>query len=177
MQRRVFSGIQPTGGMHLGNYLGAIRTGDAAGRDTTASLRRRPARDHRSCRTRRAGANTREMAAAFLASGIDPEALDPVRPERRAGARRSWPGSSTASRRMGWLNRMTQFKDKAGKDARRAAGLFTYPVLMAADILVYKATHVPVGEDQRQHLELTRDIAGEVQPRLRRRASSRCPSR
>ena len=90
----------------------------------------------------------------------------------------SSPGSSNCVARIGWLNRMTQFKEKAGKDRENASvGLYAYPVLMAADILVYKATHVPVGEDQKQHLELARDIAQKFNTDLRRRASSRCPSR
>ena len=152
-------------------------------------MRRRPARDH-ACRVwddpkelRRA---TREVTAAYIASGIDPKKhIIFNQSQVAAHAELAWIFNCVA--RMGWLNRMTQFKEKAGKDRENASvGLFDYPVLMAADILAYRATHVPVGEDQKQHLELARDIAQKfnndfadsiAQQRLRRRRSSRCPSR
>lgn len=158
--KRVFSGIQPTGNLHLGNYLGAIRNWVTMQDDyeciycivdlhaitmplTPADLR----------------ANTLEMAAALLASGIDPARAILFNQSRvRMHAELAWILECVA--RMGWLNRMTQFKDKSGKDKEGASvGLFVYPVLQAADILGYKATHVPVGDDQKQHLELARDIA------------------
>ena len=157
---RVVSGIQPTGDLHLGNLLGAI-------------LRWVRMQDEAECLFFLADlhaltvdvdptvlrANVREMAAALIASGIDPakstlfaQSAVPAHPEL------AWILNCTA--RMGWLNRMTQWKDKAGKNREGASvGLFTYPVLQAADVLVYKATHVPVGEDQKQHIELARDIA------------------
>ena len=157
---RVVSGIQPTGDLHLGNLLGAI-------------LRWVRMQDEAECLFFLADlhaltvdvdpaqlqASVREMAAALIASGIDPErsilfrqSAIPAHPEL------AWILQGTA--RMGWLNRMTQWKDKAGKNKEGASvGLFTYPVLQAADILLYQASHVPVGEDQKQHIELTRDIA------------------
>jgi tryptophanyl-tRNA synthetase len=157
---RVVSGIQPTGDLHLGNLLGAI-------------LRWVRMQDEAECLFFLADlhaltidvdpavlrANVREMAAALIASGIDPakstlfaQSAVPAHPEL------AWILNCTA--RMGWLNRMTQWKDKAGKNREGSSvGLFTYPVLQAADVLVYKATHVPVGEDQKQHIELARDIA------------------
>jgi tryptophanyl-tRNA synthetase len=157
---RVVSGIQPTGGLHLGNLLGAI-------------LRWVRMQDEAECLFFLADlhaltvdvdpdelrSNVREMAAALIASGIDPakstvfaHSAVPAHPEL------AWILGCTA--RMGWLNRMTQWKDKAGKNREGASvGLFSYPVLQAADILLYNATHVPVGEDQKQHVELTRDIA------------------
>jgi tryptophanyl-tRNA synthetase len=161
MQGRVFSGIQPTHGIHLGNYLGAIRhwvplqesydciycivdQHALTALQTPAELRR----------------NTREAAAALIAAGVDPgRSILFVQSHVPAHSQLTWVLSCVA--RMGWLGRMTQFKEKAGKHREDApVGLFTYPVLMAADILAYKATHVPVGEDQKQHLELARDIAG-----------------
>lgn len=157
---RVFSGVQPTGNLTLGNYLGAIRKFVAL-------------QDVRECiycvvdlhaittpqdplELRDA---TRSVAAAYLASGIDPKAHIVFNQSRvREHAELAWVFNCVA--RMGWLNRMTQFKEKAGKDREKASvGLFAYPTLMAADILLYRATHVPVGDDQKQHLELTRDIA------------------
>ena len=157
---RVVSGIQPTGNLHLGNYLGAIRNwvrmqDDGECLFFLADLHAITV--HNDPAT--LAANIREMAAALLASGIDPkrsilfrQAMVPAHPEL------AWLLNGTA--RMGWLNRMTQFKEKAGKDRENASvGLYVYPNLMAADILVYRATHVPVGEDQKQHLELSRDIA------------------
>jgi len=157
---RVVSGIQPTGGLHLGNLLGAIlrwvRMQDEAEclfflADLHAlTVEVDPAELH---------ANVREMAAALIASGIDPAKSILYRQSAiPAHAELAWILQGTA--RFGWLNRMTQWKDKAGKNREgSSAGLFTYPVLQAADILLYQATHVPVGEDQKQHVELTRDIA------------------
>jgi len=157
---RVVSGIQPTGDLHLGNLLGAIlrwvRMQDEAEclyflADLHAlTVYVDPAELH---------ANIREMAAALIASGIDPKRSLIYRQSAiPAHAELTWILSGTA--RMGWLNRMTQWKDKAGKNQEGSSvGLFSYPVLQAADILLYKATHVPVGEDQKQHVELTRDIA------------------
>jgi tryptophanyl-tRNA synthetase len=158
--QRVFSGVQPTGNLHLGNYLGAIR-------------RFVPLQDQMPClycvvdlhavtvwqEPAALRANIREVAAAYLAAGIDPERSIVFKQSRVAEhAELAWLFNCVA--RLGWLNRMTQFKDKAGKDREAASvGLYTYPTLMAADILAYKATHVPVGEDQKQHLELCRDIA------------------
>jgi tryptophanyl-tRNA synthetase len=158
--RRVVSGIQPTGDLHLGNLLGAIlrwvRMQDEAEclfflADLHAlTVDVNPAQLH---------ASIREMAAALIASGIDPAKSIIFRQSAiPAHAELAWILQGTA--RMGWLNRMTQWKDKAGKNKEGSSvGLFTYPVLQAADILLYKATHVPVGEDQKQHVELTRDIA------------------
>ena len=158
---RVFSGIQPSGGLTLGNYLGAIkRFVDMQGPDfeTVYCMV-----DLHAITTWQDPAdlthNTRELCAGFIASGIDPEKSILINqsqvPEH---AQLGWVFNCVA--RMGWMKRMTQFKDKAGKNAENASlGLFGYPALMAADILIYHATHVPVGEDQKQHLELTRDIA------------------
>src|SRR6476661_782748 len=157
---RVVSGIQPTGGLHLGNLLGAIlrwvRMQDEAEclfflADLHALTVDVDPSELRS--------NVREMAAALIASGIDPKKSTLFRQSAvPAHAELCWILNGTA--RMGWLNRMTQWKDKAGKNREGSSvGLFTYPVLQAADILLYKATHVPVGEDQKQHIELTRDIA------------------
>jgi len=159
---RVFSGIQPSGGLTLGNYLGAMKRfvtmqDDGAFEtiycmvDLHAITTWQDPADLRH--------NTRELAAGFIASGIDPEKSILINqsmvPEH---AQLAWVFNCVA--RMGWMQRMTQFKDKAGKNAQNVSlGLFGYPALMAADILVYHATHVPVGGDQKQHLELTRDIA------------------
>ncbi len=157
---RVFSGVQPTGNLHLGNYLGAIKRFVALQATRPClycvvdlhamTLPHEPAQLART---------TREVTAAFLACGIDPKANIVFNQSRVAEhAELAWIFDCVA--RLGWLNRMTQFKEKAGKDRENASiGLFNYPVLMAADILLYRATHVPVGEDQKQHLELTRDIA------------------
>ncbi|MES2096905.1 MAG: tryptophan--tRNA ligase [Pseudomonadota bacterium] len=161
---RVVSGIQPTGNLHLGNYLGAIKQWvamqDAMGQDDVclfflADL-------HAITQpvvAAELAANTIEMAATLLACGIDPERSILFNQARvPAQSELSWILSGTA--RMGWLNRMTQWKDKAGKKGEtQSVGLFTYPVLQAADVLAYQATHVPVGDDQKQHLELARDIA------------------
>lgn len=161
---RVVSGIQTTGNLHLGNYLGAIKQWVAMqdamqpGDDCLFFL----ADLHALTVTqdpKELAANTIGMAATLLAAGIDPDRSILFNQARvPAHSELCWLLMGTA--RMGWLNRMTQWKDKAGKNREGAsAGLFTYPVLQAADILAYKATHVPVGEDQKQHLELARDIA------------------
>ena len=156
----VFSGVQPTGNLHLGNYLGAIQRFVALQSSYNCiycvvdlhaiTLPIDPAVLR---------ATTREVAAAFIAAGVDPKAHIIFNQSRVSGhAELAWIFNCVA--RLGWLNRMTQFKEKAGKDRENASiGLYDYPVLMAADILVYRATHVPVGEDQKQHLELARDIA------------------
>lgn len=161
---RVFSGVQPTGNLHLGNYLGAIVNFvkmqethnciycvvDMHAITQGVDVWGGPAELAR---------NTREVTAAFVASGIDPKKHIVFNQSQVSGhAELAWIFNCVA--RMGWLGRMTQFKEKAGKDRENASvGLFDYPVLMAADILLYRATHVPVGEDQKQHLELSRDIA------------------
>ena len=159
-KNRIFSGVQPTGSLHLGNYLGAIRNWARLQDEFEAiycvvDLHAVTA-PHDSKELSRA---TREVTAGLIASGIDPARSiifnQSMVPEH---AELSWLFNCIA--RLGWLNRMTQFKEKAGKNREQASvGLYAYPVLMAADILAYKATHVPVGEDQKQHLELTRDIA------------------
>ena len=157
---RVLSGVQPTGNLHLGNYLGAIRNFVSLQQtheclycvvDMHAiTVFQDPAE---------LAANTREVAAAFIAAGVDPKShIVFNQAQVPQHAELAWVLNCVA--RMGWLNRMTQFKEKAGKDREKASvGLYVYPNLMAADILLYKATHVPVGEDQKQHLELARDIA------------------
>lgn len=157
---RVFSGIQPTGNLHLGNYLGAIKRFVTLQDDYECiycvvdlhaiTVWQDPAE---------LAQNIREVTAAFIASGIDPEKHIVFNQSQVAEhAELAWVFNCIA--RMGWLSRMTQFKEKAGKDREKASvGLFSYPTLMASDILTYRATHVPVGEDQKQHLELTRDIA------------------
>ncbi len=159
---RVFSGIQPSGGLTLGNYLGALKRfvemQDAGTHECVycmvdlhaITVWQDPARLRH---------NTRELAAAFISCGIDPERSILFNQSQVAEhAQLAWIFNCVA--RMGWMGRMTQWKDKAGKNAENASlGLFGYPALMAADILVYHATHVPVGDDQKQHLELTRDIA------------------
>ena len=161
---RIVSGIQPTGGLHLGNLLGAIlrwvRMQDEAkpGDQQLYFLADLHALtvDGDPAQLR---ANVREMAAALIASGINPErSILFAQSAVPAHAELAWILQCTA--RMGWLNRMTQFKEKSGKNKDGSSvGLFTYPVLQAADVLVYKATHVPVGDDQKQHIELARDIA------------------
>ena len=162
---RIVSGIQPTGNLHLGNYLGAIRNWVAMQDQVSAqggqclyfladlhaiSMPHVPAE---------LSSNTREMVAALVACGIDPErSILFNQSQVPQHAELQWLLNGTA--RMGWLNRMTQWKDKAGKNREgQSVALFTYPVLQAADVLLYQATHVPVGEDQKQHLELARDIA------------------
>ena len=156
----VFSGVQPTGGLHLGNYLGAIKKFVALQADHACMYCVVDLHAITVPQDPKTLANhTREVAAAFLAAGVDPKrSIVFVQSAVRGHAELGWIFNCIA--RMGWLERMTQFKDKAGKDKERAAiGLFAYPVLQAADILLYKATHVPIGEDQKQHLELSRDIA------------------
>jgi len=157
---RIFSGVQPTGNLHLGNYLGAVRNWVNLQSDFDClfcvvdmhaiTVFQDPAELRNS---------TREVAAAMLASGIDPKKHIIFNQSQVPGhAELAWIFNCVA--RLGWLNRMTQFKEKAGKHKENASvGLYAYPNLMAADILLYKATHVPVGEDQKQHLELARDIA------------------
>ncbi|WP_424832420.1 tryptophan--tRNA ligase [Ruegeria sp.] len=158
---RVFSGIQPSGNLHLGNYLGALkRFVDMQGDEYETiycmvdlhaiTVWQDPDRLRE---------KTREVCAGFIAAGLDPEKSILFNQSQVAEhTQLAWIFNCVA--RMGWMQRMTQFKDKAGKNSQNAAlGLFAYPALMAADILVYHATHVPVGEDQKQHLELTRDIA------------------
>jgi len=165
MTKRVVSGIQPTGNLHLGNYLGAIRN--------WVRMQDEVARDGGECfffladlhaitvynEPKALRANVRSMAAALIASGVDPEKSVLFNQAAvSAHAELAWLLNCTA--RIGWLNRMTQFKEKSGKDREGASiGLFAYPVLQAADVLIYRATHVPVGDDQKQHLELARDIA------------------
>ncbi len=158
--QRIFSGVQPTGNLHLGNYLGAIRNFVRLQDDYEClfcvvdlhaiTAWQEPAE---------MAHNTRQVTAGLLAAGIDPgRNIIFNQSQVAAHAELAWIFNCVA--RLGWLNRMTQFKEKAGKNRQNASlGLFAYPSLMAADILVYKATHVPVGEDQKQHLELTRDIA------------------
>ncbi len=157
---RVFSGVQPSGSLHLGNYLGALKKFVALQKayecvfcivDLHAiTVWQDP---------KTLAGQTREIAAAFLASGIDPKkAIVYNQSSVRAHTELAWYFNCVA--RIGWLNRMTQFKDKAGKNSEKmSVGLYDYPVLQAADILAFKGTHVPVGEDQKQHLELSRDIA------------------
>jgi tryptophanyl-tRNA synthetase len=167
MQGRIFSGIQPTSGIHLGNYLGAIRhwVRLQSAYECIYCLV-----DQHALTTLHAPAemraNTREAAAALLAAGVDPHhSILFAQSSVPAHAQLAWVLSCVSP--LGWLNRLTQFKEKAGKDRENApVGLYTYPVLMAADILAYQATHVPVGEDQKQHLELARDIAGSFNRRF-----------
>ncbi len=158
---RVFSGAQPSGNLTLGNYLGALRRWVAMqdeGMQTIYCVVDLHAITVWQDPAKLAHA-TRELAAAYLACGLDPErSILFNQSQVPAHAQLAWIFNCVA--RLGWLNRMTQFKDKAGKDREAASiGLYAYPALMAADILVYQATHVPVGEDQKQHVELTRDIA------------------
>ncbi|MGH6615976.1 tryptophan--tRNA ligase [Sphingomonas sp.] len=161
---RVVSGIQPTGNLHLGNYLGAIKQWVAMqdamgpGEDCLFFLADLHALTV-AIDPKELNSNTIEMAATLLAAGIDPDRAILFNQARvREHSELAWILGGTA--RTGWLNRMTQWKDKAGKNREGASvGLYTYPVLQAADVLLYKATHVPVGDDQKQHLELARDIA------------------
>ena len=162
MSKKIFSGVQPTGNLHLGNYLGAIKNFVDLNNDSdnecvfcvvdlhAITVKQDPKELKR---------NIQETVATFIASGIDPNrSIIFNQSGVPAHAEGAWILSCIA--RMGWLNRMTQFKEKAGKDKEKASvGLYSYPVLMAADILLYDATHVPVGDDQKQHLELCRDIA------------------
>ena len=159
-KKRILSGVQPSGDLHLGNYLGAIKNFVALQNDYEClycivdlhaiTVWQDP---------NNLAKQTREVAATFIASGIDPDKNTIFNQSQvHEHTQLAWIFNCVA--RMGWLNRMTQFKDKAGKDKENVSvGLFSYPTLMAADILIYKATHVPVGEDQKQHLELCRDIA------------------
>ena len=162
MGKKIFSGVQPTGNLHLGNYLGAIKNfvdlnNDKDNKcifcvvDLHAITTKQNPKELKN--------NIRETVATFVASGIDPKkSIIFNQSSVSAHSEGAWILSCVA--RMGWLNRMTQFKEKAGKDKEKASiGLYSYPVLMAADILLYDATHVPVGDDQKQHLELCRDIA------------------
>jgi tryptophanyl-tRNA synthetase len=157
---RILSGVQPSGALHLGNYLGALKKFVALQHRAPIFLFVADMHAITVWQEPAALANqTREIAAAYLAAGLDP-AKAAIFPQSavRAHAELAWIFNCVA--RLGWLDRMTQFKEKSGKHKERSSvGLYTYPVLQAADILVYKATHVPVGEDQKQHLELTRDIA------------------
>jgi len=162
MGKKIFSGVQPTGNLHLGNYLGAIKNFVELNND-----------DQNSCvfcvvdlhaitinqDPKELRNNIRETVATFIACGIDPKKSIIFNQSKvSAHSETAWILSCTA--RMGWLNRMTQFKEKAGKDKEKASiGLYSYPILMAADILLYDTSHVPVGDDQKQHLELCRDIA------------------
>ncbi len=162
MSKKIFSGVQPTGNLHLGNYLGAIKNFVELNNNDTnqcifcvvdlhaITVKQDP---------KELKKNIRETVATFVASGIDPKkSIIFNQSGVAAHSEGAWILSCVA--RMGWLNRMTQFKEKAGKDKEKASiGLYSYPVLMASDILLYDATHVPVGDDQKQHLELCRDIA------------------
>ena len=162
MGKKIFSGVQPTGNLHLGNYLGAITNFVELSNDNTndcffcvVDLHAITVnQDPKELRN-----NIRETVATFIASGIDPKKNTIFNQSRvSAHSEAAWILSCVA--RMGWLNRMTQFKEKAGKDKEKASiGLYSYPVLMAADILLYDTSHVPVGDDQKQHLELCRNIA------------------
>jgi len=160
VNKRILSGVQPSGDLHLGNYLGAIKNFVSLQKEfecffCIVDLHAITVwQDPKILKQK-----TREVAAAFIASGIDPDKNTLfVQSQVPQHAQLAWIFNCVA--RMGWLNRMTQFKDKAGKNTENVSvGLFSYPTLMAADILIYLATHVPVGEDQKQHLELTRDIA------------------
>ena len=159
-KNRMFSGVQPSGDLHLGNYLGAIKNFVTLQKEYECffcvvdlhaiTVWQDPVKLEQ---------KTRGVIAAFIASGIDPkENILFAQSQVSQHSQLAWIFNCVA--RMGWLNRMTQFKDKAGKDKENVSvGLYSYPILMAADILIYLATHVPVGEDQKQHLELTRDIA------------------
>ncbi len=159
-KKRIFSGIQPTGNLHLGNYLGAIRNWVNLQKDFFSifsivdlhaiTIPQKPSQ---------LKSSTYEVAAAIIASGIDPKkAIVFNQSSVKEHAELAWIFNCVC--KIGWLNRMTQFKEKAGKNREKASvGLYGYPVLMASDILLYKATHVPVGDDQKQHIELARDIA------------------
>ena len=162
MKKKIFSGVQPTGNLHLGNYLGAIKNFVELNNDIKNECIFCVVDLHAITVTqdpKELKNNIRETVATFIASGIDPtKSIIFNQSQVSAHSEAAWILSCTA--RMGWLNRMTQFKEKAGKDKEKASiGLYSYPVLMAADILLYDTTHVPVGEDQKQHLELCRDIA------------------
>ena len=162
MEKKIFSGVQPTGNLHLGNYLGAIKNFVKLNNNKenkcvfcVVDLHAiTVSQDPKELKN-----NIRETVATFIASGIDPKKSIIFNQSLvSAHSEAAWILSCVA--RMGWLNRMTQFKEKAGKDKEKASiGLYSYPILMAADILLYDSTHVPVGDDQKQHLELCRDIA------------------
>jgi len=162
MDKKIFSGVQPTGNLHLGNYLGAIKNFVQLQNDKkneciycvvdlhSITVKQNP---------KILKKNTRETTAAFIASGLDPQ-RSIIFNQSAVSSHTEGAWILACVSRMGWLSRMTQFKEKAGKDKEKASvGLYVYPILMAADILLYDATHVPVGEDQKQHLELCRDIA------------------
>jgi len=157
---RVLSGVQPSGALHLGNYLGALVKFVALQHRMeclycVVDLHAITAPQD----PKALASQTREIAAAYMAAGVDP-AIATIFPQSAAPQHTELAWIFNCVARLGWLDRMTQFKEKSGKNKERASvGLYTYPVLQAADILVYKASHVPVGEDQKQHLELTRDIA------------------
>ena len=158
--KRILSGVQPSGDLHLGNYLGAIKNFVTLQKEYECFFCVVDLHAITVWQDPKVLANkTREVTAAFIASGIDPTQNNIfVQSQVPQHAQLGWLFNCVA--RMGWLNRMTQFKDKAGKNSENVSvGLFSYPTLMAADILIYLATHVPVGDDQKQHLELTRDIA------------------
>ena len=162
MGKKIFSGVQPSGNLHLGNYIGAIKNFVELQNNKENSCVYCVVDLHAITVKQDPNIlknNIKETTAVFLASGIDPnKSIIFNQSQVSAHAEASWILSCVA--RMGWLNRMTQFKEKAGKDKEKASiGLYVYPILMAADILLYDATHVPVGEDQKQHLELSRDIA------------------
>ena len=162
MSKKIFSGVQPTGNLHLGNYLGAIKNfvelqNDKGNHcifcvvDLHAITVKQDPKELKN--------NIRETAATFIAGGINPD-NNIIFNQSMVSAHSEAAWILSCVSRIGWLNRMTQFKEKAGKDKEKASiGLYSYPVLMAADILLYDATHVPVGDDQKQHLELCRDIA------------------
>ena len=162
MGKKIFSGVQPTGNLHLGNYLGAIKNfvdlnNESDNECVFCVVDLHAITVYQNPKELRN--NIRETVATFIASGIDPKKSIIFNQSKvSAHSETAWILSCVA--RMGWLNRMTQFKEKAGKDKEKASiGLYSYPVLMAADILLYDTTHVPVGDDQKQHLELCRDIA------------------
>ena len=162
MSKKIFSGVQPTGNLHLGNYLGAIKNFTKLQNDIENScifcvVDLHSITVHQD--PKQLKKNVRETVATFIACGIDPDKSIIFNQSSVSGhAELAWVLNCVS--RLGWLNRMTQFKDKAGSDKEKASvGLYIYPNLMAADILLYKATHVPVGADQKQHLELSRDIA------------------
>ena len=162
MSKKIFSGVQPTGNLHLGNYLGAIKN--------FVKLQNEKENECVFCVVdlhaittkqipKELKQNIRETAATFIASGINPD-KSIIFNQSKVSAHSECAWILSCVSRIGWLNRMTQFKEKAGKDKEKASiGLYSYPVLMAADILLYDASHVPVGDDQKQHLELCRDIA------------------
>ena len=162
MKKKIFSGVQPTGNLHLGNYLGAIKNFVILGNDNENDCIFCVVDLHAITTTqdpKELRKNIRETVATFLASGIDPK-KNIIFNQSQVSAHSEAAWILGCSARMGWLNRMTQFKEKAGKDKEKASiGLYSYPILMAADILLYDSTHVPVGDDQKQHLELCRDIA------------------